>query len=69
MKTEKPNKKDYVYSMPTICLHCYLIVQMFHPRDADSEKGAWQCSKCGATYPFHHWKIKKAREGGKSYGK
>ncbi len=48
-----------VYSAPTMCLHCHLIVVMKHAGDADPLKGAWECPKCGHKYPFAHWKIKK----------
>jgi hypothetical protein len=48
-----------VYSKPTMCLHCHLIVEMIHERDADPAKGAWQCPWCDHIYPFMHWKIKK----------
>jgi len=50
---------EYVYSKPTMCLHCHLIVEMIHERDADPEKGAWQCPRCGHIYRFVHWKIRK----------
>jgi len=50
---------QFVYSKPTMCLHCHLIVEMVHERDADPAKGAWQCPQCGHIYPFVHWKIRK----------
>ena len=50
---------QYVYSRPTMCLHCHLIVEMVHERDADPQKGAWNCPQCGHLYPFQHWKIRK----------
>lgn len=50
---------EYVYSKPTMCLHCHLIVEMVHERDADPAKGAWQCPRCAHNYPFLHWKIRK----------
>src|SRR5262249_24830999 len=50
---------EYVYSKPTMCLHCHLIVEMVHERDADPQKGAWSCPQCGHVYPFQHWKIRK----------
>ena len=50
---------QFVYSRPTMCLHCHLIVEMVHERDADPQKGAWQCPQCGHIYPFQHWKIRK----------
>jgi hypothetical protein len=52
-------KPVYVYSKPTMCLHCHLIVEMIHPQDADPAKGAWQCPQCSHAYPFMHWKIRK----------
>ena len=48
-----------VYSQPTMCLRCHLIVEMFQERDADPAKGAWQCPRCNRQYRFSHWKIKK----------
>jgi len=55
----KNAQPEYVYSKPTMCLHCHLIVEMIHERDADPAKGAWQCPRCGHIYPFMHWKIRK----------
>jgi hypothetical protein len=42
-----------------MCLHCHLIVEMTHEREADPAKGAWNCPSCGHLYPFLHWKIRK----------
>ncbi len=58
----RKNGPELVYSKPTMCLHCHLIVEMLHHRDADPVKGAWQCPKCGHQYKFAHWKIKKRVE-------
>ena len=55
----KSPRPELVYSKPTMCLHCHLIVEMVHPSDADPAKGAWQCPRCGHQYPFMHWKIRK----------
>ena len=52
-------KSERIHSHPTMCLHCHLIVEMFHERGADPVKGAWQCPRCGHKYLFSHWKIKK----------
>lgn len=52
-------KEEFVYSKPTKCLSCHLIVRMFHERETDPRKGAWQCPNCGRRYPFLHWKIRK----------
>ena len=52
-------RPELVYSKPTMCLHCHLVVEMIHSRDADPAKGAWQCTRCGHLYPFMHWKIRK----------
>ena len=60
-KTAKTGEK--VYSHPTMCLHCHLIVEMFHERGADPVKGAWNCPRCGHKYLFSHWKIKKQVRG------
>jgi DNA-directed RNA polymerase subunit RPC12/RpoP len=64
-KTEsKPeNKEELVHSHPTMCLHCHLIVEMFHERKADPVKGSWQCPRCGHKYLFSHWKIKRQVRG------
>lgn len=48
-----------VYSKPTMCLHCHIIVEMEHEKDADPATGAWSCPRCGHLYPFLHWKIRK----------
>lgn len=57
------NKEEMVLSHPTMCLHCHLIVEMFHEKGADPVKGAWNCPRCGHKYPFTHWKIKKQARG------
>jgi transposase-like protein len=49
-------KSERIHSHPTMCLHCHLIVEMFHERGADPVKGAWQCPRCGHKYLFSHWK-------------
>jgi hypothetical protein len=46
-----------------MCLHCHLVVGMFHEEGADSRQGAWECPNCGHKYPFAHWKIKKQTRG------
>jgi hypothetical protein len=56
-------KEERVHSHPTMCLHCHLIVEMFHERGADPVKGAWQCPRCGHKYLFSHWKIKRQARG------
>jgi hypothetical protein len=53
------NKDERIFSHPTMCLHCHLIVEMFHERGADPVKGAWQCPRCAHKYLFSHWKIKR----------
>jgi hypothetical protein len=55
----KALKPERIHSHPTMCLHCHLIVEMFHERGADPVKGAWQCPRCGHKYLFSHWKIKR----------
>jgi hypothetical protein len=52
-------KTERIHSHPTMCLHCHLIVEMYHERGADPVKGAWQCPRCGHKYLFSHWKIKR----------
>ena len=52
-------KEELVHSHPTMCLHCHLIVEMFHEKKADPVKGSWQCPRCGHKYLFSHWKIKR----------
>jgi hypothetical protein len=54
-----PMKKGFVYSKPTRCLHCHLVVEMYHELSADPHTGAWECPQCAHKYPFAHWKIKK----------
>jgi DNA-directed RNA polymerase subunit RPC12/RpoP len=56
-------KPERIHSHPTMCLHCHLIVEMFHERGADPVKGAWQCPRCGHKYLFSHWKIKRQARG------
>jgi hypothetical protein len=70
LKTPKPAalkpvvvKEERIHSHPTMCLHCHLIVEMFHERGADPVKGAWQCPRCGHKYLFSHWKIKRQARG------
>ncbi|TSC75020.1 MAG: hypothetical protein G01um101444_67 [Parcubacteria group bacterium Gr01-1014_44] len=50
-----------VYSKPTMCLDCHLVVNMSHEQNTDPVKGAWQCPKCGHQYKFAHWKIKNRK--------
>jgi hypothetical protein len=57
------NKDEVVFSHPTMCLHCHLIVEMFHERGADPVRGAWQCPRCNHKYLFSHWKIKRQTRG------
>ena len=33
----KPAKGELVLSHPTMCLHCHLIVEMFHERGAEKQ--------------------------------
>src|SRR5678815_3684532 len=57
--TKAVNKDEVVFSHPTMCLHCHLIVEMFHERGADPVRGSWQCPRCNHKYLFSHWKIKR----------
>ena len=57
------NKDEVVFSHPTMCLHCHLIVEMFHERGADPVRGSWQCPRCNHKYLFSHWKIKRQTRG------
>jgi len=59
----KTAKAERVFSHPTMCLHCHLIVEMSHERGADPVKGSWECPRCGHKYLFSHWKIKKQVRG------
>jgi DNA-directed RNA polymerase subunit RPC12/RpoP len=59
----KQQSSEFVYSKPTMCLECHLVVTMTHKADADPVKGAWECPRCGHRYPFAFWKIRKAQAG------
>lgn len=59
MRNKENVKSERVYSRPTMCLHCHLIVEMSHQQNADPVKGAWECPRCGHQYRFSHWKIRK----------
>ena len=59
LKQAIPLKPERIHSHPTMCLHCHLIVEMYHERGADPVKGAWQCPRCSHKYLFSHWKIKR----------
>jgi DNA-directed RNA polymerase subunit RPC12/RpoP len=50
-----------IYSHPTMCLHCHVVVEMVHEAGADPRTGAWECPKCGHKYLFAHWKIKRKK--------
>ena len=63
LKVAVAPKAERIHSHPTMCLHCHLIVEMFHERGADPVKGAWQCPRCGHKYLFSHWKIKRQARG------
>ncbi len=52
-----------VYSQPTMCLQCHLVVGMFYEPGTDLRTGAWECPNCSHKYPFAHWKIKKQSRG------
>lgn len=58
----KATSLEHVYSKPTKCLQCHLVVVMVHESDADPVKGAWQCPRCGHRYLFAHWKIRRQTE-------
>jgi len=60
---KEAGKEELVYSHPTMCLHCHLIVEMFHERGADPVRGSWQCPRCNHKYLFSHWKIKRQSRG------
>src|SRR2546425_5577219 len=53
----KTAKAELVLSHPTMCLHCHLIVEMFHERGADPVKGSWQCPRCGHKYLFLNFPV------------
>ncbi len=61
--TTKPVKGELVLSHPTMCLHCHLIVEMFHERGADPVKGSWQCPRCGHKYLFSTGRLKSKSVG------
>jgi len=63
-RPERAVPKGFVFSRPTRCLHCHLVVEMFHEPGADPRRGAWECPQCGHKYQFSHWKIKKAARHG-----
>ena len=52
-------EENLVYSIPTMCPHCHLIVTMFHKQDADPVKGAWKCPCCNHKWLFAHRKIRR----------
>lgn len=54
---------DRVLSVPTMCLHCHLIVELEHKEEvvAGVDNSTWVCPKCAHVYPARHWKIKVAR--------
>jgi hypothetical protein len=56
-------RQQLIHSKLTMCLSCHLIVHMFHERNTDPRKGAWQCPNCGRRYPFSHWKIRQDVRG------
>ncbi len=53
-----------VFSVPTMCLHCHLIVEL-ERRDTITNMGmdesVWVCPTCAHEYPAKHWRIKTAR--------
>lgn len=59
-KDDGVEERKKVESHPTMCLHCHLIVIMWHYKDEDPVTGSWKCPRCGHIYPFKHWKIRKA---------
>jgi hypothetical protein len=63
VNSKESGKEELVFSHPTMCLHCHLIVEMFHERGADPVRGSWQCPRCNHKYLFSHWKIKRQSRG------
>ena len=61
VKLLQNKSEDIIYSQPTMCLHCHLVVEMFHEPGADPGRGAWECPKCSHKYPFAFWKIKRKK--------
>ncbi len=55
----KKTENKRVFSQPTMCLQCHLVVGMFHDPGAE----AWECPNCSHKYLFAHWKIKKQARG------
>ena len=55
----KRTASSYVYSKPTMCLDCHIVVEMVHDIGVDPVKGAWRCPRCNHSYPFAHWRIRK----------
>ena len=51
--------KERVHSIPTLCLTCHLIVEMYHEKGIDPVSGHWTCPKCGRESLFSHWKIRR----------
>ncbi len=58
MKAEQEQFK--VVSVPTMCLHCHLIVEL-ERGDIAGGDATWVCPKCAHIYPAKHWKIRVAR--------
>jgi hypothetical protein len=60
-RTPQSATKDFIYSQPTMCLNCHVVVEMFHEPGADPGRDAWECPQCGHKYLFAHWKIKRKK--------
>ena len=56
------NLEKMVYTQPTMCLHCHLVVEFFHLKDEDEKTGNWTCPKCEYKFRISHWHMKINRE-------
>lgn len=61
MKTQEERK---IVSVPTMCLHCHLIVELERTDvgDVSKDEVVWNCPQCHHQYPGKHWKIRVAKK-------
>ncbi|OGE78970.1 MAG: hypothetical protein A2751_00705 [Candidatus Doudnabacteria bacterium RIFCSPHIGHO2_01_FULL_46_14] len=57
---EQAEQPQWIYSKPTQCPQCRLVVEMVHELDTDPVNGSWQCPKCGHGIRFSHRTIEVA---------
>ena len=62
-KVHSDSRNQTVYSKPTLCMECHLVVVMSHNPAVEEKENAWICPQCRRVYLFRYWKIGKQGRG------